>query len=105
MSKKHLYLFIFVLLIFAGCVESDISESRAIEISRETEEVKTLLEGDPSAYSEAEESEFQGKNCWAVSWFSEGSLHYPDAPVHTIYVDKQDGEVLDIFTTKRFVRS
>ena len=100
MDKRYVLFLLF--FVFAGCIESTMSESKAIEISSETEEVKYLLENDPLAYFEVEEAEFQGKDCWVISWFSEKSLHYPDAPVHTVYIDKQSGEILDIFTTKQF---
>ena len=99
-SKNNVWMAIPLLFAFVvGCTSSGIVESEAIEISKETSQVKDLLEFDPEARVEVREDAFQGVKCWRVDWYSTKSLN-PDAPVHQVYIDMQSGKVIDILSIR-----
>lgn len=87
-----------VLVILAGCAEKTVSADEAMEISRETDEVKTLLEFDPDARAEVKEGEYDGEKCWEVSWYTKKSVN-PDEPAVSVFV-AGDGRVLDVLSLR-----
>jgi len=93
MSGKNAALLV-VFVILAGCAERMVGADEAIEISRETDEVKALLEFDPDARAEVDEEDYDGEACWEVEWYTKKSFN-PDEPAVSVFVAK-DGRVLDV---------
>ena len=69
----------------------------AVEISKNTTEVKELLQEHPDASAFARNETYGDQPCWEVAWWTkervENELHYPNV---VVWVDMETGEIFNV---------